>query len=150
MEIVELKYQCIHELAVAPYKKHETDAGYDLTCVAITKTRFYDIYHTGLKILIPKGYFGLLPQRSSISSKNQILSNCIGIDDSGYTGEITFRFRRFPISWIDRIFRRASYYQVGDRIGQLVVLKLPYTRLIEVNKMPETDRGEGGYGSTGK
>ena len=99
-------------------------------------------YHTGVCVKIPAGYVGLVVPRSSISSKDMRLANSVGVIDSDYTGEITVVF--------DLSFREQPKYKIKDRIAQLVIV--PYLSDVElklVNMLDKTERGSGGYGSTG-
>lgn len=138
---MKVKFKKLHPEAQIPQRVHASDAGLDL--VATSKVRKYNIisYGTGLAIDIPNGYVGLLFQRSSVYKKDLILTNCVGVLDSGYQGEIIFNFRK---TFID-----ARIYEIGDRIGQLVILKLPEIELEEVDSFDESDRGTDGFGSTG-
>lgn len=77
-----------------------------------------------------------------------MLANGVGVIDSDYRGEICFRFKVFDAQ--GSINKYAKMYQPGDRIGQLVVVPSPKVELEEVKDLSETERGEGGYGSTGK
>lgn len=168
-----VKIKKIGESSVIPTYAHDTDAGMDLYCTA----RYYDDYNnmvccTGIAVEIPRGYVGLVVPRSSISNTCQWLVNSIGIIDSGYRGEITFKFAskyrllRYEKIW-DRIkhflSKKAhnavtqcanqwddSQYQIGDRIGQLIIMPYPKVQMVEVEELSDTDRGTGGYGSTGK
>jgi dUTP pyrophosphatase len=74
------------------------------------------------------------------------LANCVGVVDSGYRGEITFRYKFAK----DSFFAGVKRYNDGDRIGQLVIIPYPSIELEEADELNETVRGEGGYGSTGK
>lgn len=141
-------FKKLNQRAMAPTKAHKDDAGYDL--VATSQSTFYDDrlagyteYGTGLAVAIPKGYVGLLFPRSSVSRTNQILSNCVGVLDSGYIGEIKARFRTILDS-------KAESYLPPDKILQLVILELPDTQLVEVDDLDATDRGLGGFGSSGQ
>lgn len=127
--------------AVLPAYAHDTDAGMDLT--AVSKT--YDangniVYGTGLAFEIPEGYMGLLFPRSSNSKQDLRLTNSVGVIDSGYRGEVTFKFRPDgPHS-----------YEVGDRVGQIIIMPYPKIEFEEVESLSDSDRGTGGYGSTGR
>ena len=144
---MELKVKKLHPDAVIPGYSKPGDAGLDL--VAVTKPIFSDRYveyGTGLAFEIPEGYVGLIFPRSSISSTSLVLSNSAGVIDSGFRGEVKFRFRlskRYPL-------QTEVFYQKGDRIGQLVVIPYPTIALVEVPELSQTDRGQGGFGSTGK
>lgn len=130
--------------AVIPSKVHEDDAGFDLTAISVEEDRKRNIvsYGTGLAFEIPKGYVGLLFPRSSVYKHQISLSNCVGVIDSGYRGEVSFKFRiEHP---------HISRYTVGDRIGQLIIMPYPEVEFEEAQELSETDRGTGGYGSSGK
>lgn len=131
--------------AVIPqYAKHG-DAGMDLT--AISKS--YDehdnaVYGTGLAFEIPFGYVGYIFPRSSNSKKDLILSNAVGVIDSGYRGEVIFKFK----AAMKNVNRMQNLYQIGDRIGQLIIMPIPQIEFIEVDELSSTDRGTGSFGST--
>jgi dUTP pyrophosphatase len=111
----------------------------DLTAVGIKEEGPHITYHTGLAIEIPKGYVGLLFPRSSIYKTSQALTNSVGVIDSGYRGEIMMKFTR-----------GINHYCIGDRIGQIMILPYPQIEFEEVEKLSETNRGSGGFGSTGE
>lgn len=144
---MELKIKRLVPKAVMPKKAHASDAGFDL--VAVSRKVDEDgavVYGTGLAMEIEDGYVGLVFPRSSVSRKDVILSNCVGVIDSGYRGEVMAKFKLH-----DPLVRHEEYhlYEIGDRIAQLVIMKLPDVDMVEVDGLSETDRGAGGYGSTG-
>ncbi len=142
------------------------DAGIDLTATS----KWFDddgnvCYGTNRAFEIPNGYVGLLFPRSSNAKKDLILSNSVGVLDSGYRGEVMFKFKstinNFTIwTLIKKIFNKNSRsktyrymgnnYDTGDRIGQIIILPYPQIEFEEVEELSETDRGNGSYGSTGK
>lgn len=130
--------------AVLPSKAHADDAGFDLTAISVEEDRKRNIvsYGTGLAFEIPKGYVGLIFPRSSVYKHQISLSNCVGVIDSGYRGEVSFKFR------IEQ--PHISRYTVGDRIGQLIIMPYPEIEFEEVEDLSETERGTGGYGSSGR
>ena len=132
--------------AVLPKKAHNSDAGYDL--VAVSRSIDEDgavVYGTGLAFEIPDGYVGLVFPRSSIAKKDIALSNSVGVIDSGYRGEVMAKFK-----FVDPLkHEEYHWYCVGDRIAQLVIMKLPDIQVIECDELGESERGTGGYGSTG-
>lgn len=139
---MEIKIKKLTTNAVIPRYAKAGDAGMDLTA---TRMWFEDnnvCYGTGLAFEIPEGYVGLLFPRSSNAKKDLLLSNSVGVLDSGYRGEVTFKFRQ--TSGI------ATVYEVGDRIGQIIILPYPIIEFKEVEELSETERGDGGYGSSGK
>jgi dUTP pyrophosphatase len=127
-----------------PIKAHEHDAGFDLIAVSKKYDTQYGFinYNTGISMEIPEGYVGLIFPRSSISKTRLTLSNSVGVIDSTYRGNISFRFKRANSG--------LKEYNIGDKIGQLVIMKLPLFEFKQVDKLNETNRGSGGYGSTGE
>tara|TARA_B100001113_G_scaffold335074_1_gene314286 strand:+ start:1043 stop:1447 length:405 start_codon:yes stop_codon:yes gene_type:complete len=130
----------LHPDAVIPRYAKAGDAGLDLTAVEIVADGSLLTYKTGLAVEIPDGYVGLLFPRSSVYKTGQTLTNCVGVIDSGYRGEIMMKFSFSP---------QGLEYEVGDRIGQLLIMPYPKVEFVEVNELSETSRGSGGYGSTG-
>jgi len=143
---VEVKFKKLDEKAVMPKKAHSTDAGMDMVAISRTETDQYVSYDTGIAMAIPEGYMGLLFPRSSISKKDLVLANSVGILDSSYRGSISFRFKTLNEN-SDSLVRLA--YEKGDRIGQLVIMPFPDIELVEAKELDETERNGGGYGSTG-
>lgn len=144
---MKIKIKKLHQNAVIPKYAKPGDAGLDLTCVKhqINPQFNYIQYHTGLAIEIPKGYVGLLFPRSSVSDKDLSLANCVGVIDSGYRGEICFRYRFPGASYYAKLRR----YTDGERVGQLIILPFPEIEFEETDSLSETERSDGGYGSTG-
>ena len=138
-------FKKLNKQAVTPSYAKDGDAGLDITAISrdivITEDYEYIEYGTGLAFEIPVGYVGLLFPRSSISKKDILLSNAVGVIDSGYRGEVSFRFKR--LAWDSAI------YNVGEKIGQLVILPYPQIQLEQAKELSETERGENGYGSSG-
>jgi len=117
----------------------------DLTAVSATRDDHGNVvYGTGLAIEIPEGHVGLIFPRSSNSKTDLYLTNHVGVIDSGYRGEIMFKYR--PIDGL----LNAKVYQIGDRVGQLMILPYPAVELVEAAELSSSERGEGGFGSTGK
>lgn len=138
-----LKVKQLHPKAELPAYAKEGDAAMDIRSVGSVKvvTGKYLEYSTGLAIEIPKGYVGLLFPRSSISNYDLSLCNAVGVLDSGYRGEITFRFRYDSES--------ANIYTPGDKIGQLLVIPHPTLTPVWFDSLLPSERGSGGYGSSG-
>ena len=146
---MKVKIKKLYEESKIPTYAKEGDAGLDL--VAVTKgIDSYGnlVYGTGLCIEIPKGYVGLLYPRSSISKTNLILANSVGVIDSGYRGEIMLKFRH-----INNIINYGSHSpttpKVGERIAQLMIVPYPNIEFVEVDSLEDSERGAGGFGSTG-
>ena len=144
---MKLKYKKLVSHARPPTKAHETDAGYDL-CVAdgpyYNSDYDYVEYGTGIAIALERGTTGLLFPRSSISKTPLILANCVGVIDPGYTGEVKLRFKR----WKEE--REDQEYQFGDKIAQLIIVQTEDVEWEEVSELEDTERGTGGFGSSGK
>lgn len=128
--------------AVIPAYAHDTDAGMDIVATSKKETHEQIIYGTGLAMEIPKGYVGLIFPRSSICKTSLSLTNSVGVIDSGYRGEIKFVFQKNK--------PYMNHYEVGDRIGQIIIMPYPAIEFKEVETLNKSDRGDGGYGSTGK
>lgn len=162
---MKVKVKKLNEKAVLPKKAHPTDAGFDLVATSRTIDDMGNIvYGTGLAFEIPEGHVGYIFPRSSISKQNIALSNSVGVIDCHYRGEVTFKFKPTLHAW-ENIDEEGNYeilvggfhdaeavtsYAVGDRIGQLIIMPIPGIELEEADELSETDRGAGGYGSTGK
>ena len=142
---MEVKIKKLHPDAVIPVYSKPGDAGLDLTATSIDDDLYGNIiYGTGLAIEIPEGHVGLLYPRSSNSKTDLYLTNHVGVVDSGYRGELMFKFR--PINGITD----AYIYAVGDRIGQLIIMPYPSIKLVQTDELTDSERGDGGFGSTGK
>lgn len=140
--------------AVIPAYAKDGDAGMDLTCTS----RKWDVennvweYGTGLAFEIPKGYVGLIFPRSSIFKYDLSLSNAVGVVDSGYRGEVMAKFKETLTFEDDEILTRTgdgSVYGIGERICQIIIIPIPEIEFEEVVDLTETERGIGGYGSSG-
>ena len=111
-------------------------------------------YGTGLAFEIPNGFVGLLFPRSSNTKKDLILGNSVGVIDSGYRGEVVFKFKAIDTKYLED--GRLTYvkkdfmdsYNIGDRIGQIVIMPVPQIEFNLVDELSTTDRGVGGFGST--
>jgi len=140
---MKIKVKKLHPEAVIPVYAKQGDAGLDLTAISEewNEDNTMVTYGTGLAIEIPEGYVGLLFPRSSVCKTTLNLSNSVGVIDSGYRGEIMFKFR---------YIEEGMVYDVKDRVGQLLILPYPSIELEEAEELSSTERGKGGYGSTGK
>jgi dUTP pyrophosphatase len=139
---MKVRFKKLSEKAATPSYAKPGDAGLDLVAISKTDCDSYIEYGTGIAVELPEGYVGLVFPRSSISSKSLALSNSVGVVDSGYRGEIKFRFKATPTF-------HQHHYEVGDKIGQLVIMPYPQIELEEVLVLNETVRGTGGFGSSG-
>lgn len=145
MNKLKVKIKKLHKDAVIPTYALNGDAGLDLTAVSKSiDENSCLVYKTGIAMEIPSGYVGLVFPRSSIAKKNFSLSNSVGVIDSNFRGEITFKFIKG-----DRPYLYAPEYNVGDRIGQIIIIPYPQIEFEEVSELSDSERGNGGYGSTG-
>jgi len=133
----------LSDSAVIPEYAHPDDAGMDLVATSVSYDGNTVTYGTGLAMEIPPGYVGFLYPRSSVYKTELIMCNSVGVIDSGYRGEVKVKFYRTH----ERHQRKAPYV-VGDRIGQLVIMPYPKVEFQGVRKLSDSERGEGGYGST--
>jgi dUTP pyrophosphatase len=140
---IKLKIKKEHPLAVIPSYAKPGDACMDLTAVGISyvdeKDFGYVEYDFGLSFEVPPGHVMLIYPRSSISNTGMILSNAVGVVDSGYRGIVKARFK---------YIQGTAMYNVGDRVAQFMILPYPTIDIQEVEKLSHTERGSGGFGST--
>lgn len=157
--MIELKIKRLHADAVIPSFGNPGDAGLDLTVIddgvdvypldTPESVFYYREYRTGLAMEIPAGHVGLIFPRSSQSKTGLILANCVGVIDAGYRGEIMFRFKIDAAGMILKGSQGAKAYSKGDRAGQLIILPIPSVSISEVEELSDSQRGTGGFGSTG-
>lgn len=145
-DLQKLKEITIESKGVLPTQAHEGDAGFDLTATRITQeldeaNKVVLVYHTDVAVEIPDGYVGLLFQRSSVSKKSLMLTNAVGVIDSGYRGEIMLKYK-VTTDALPRV------YQPGERVGQLVVVPFLQAKAAWAEELSETERGDKGYGSS--
>jgi len=134
----------LNENAVIPSYAKYGDAGMDLVATRIISNTTFDVsYGTDLAMEIPNGFVGLVFPRSSIRKYELALSNSVGVIDSGYRGELQATFKK--TNGLDSLS-----YKVGDRIAQIMIIPHPPIEFKEVDDLSETERGDGGFGSTGK
>jgi len=138
-----VKVKKLDSNAVIPSYSKVGDAGMDLTITKeIENTSFSVSYGFGIAMEIPKGYVGLIFPRSSVRNQDLILSNCVGVIDSGYRGELQATFKK--TNGLD-----SMKYKVGERGAQIIILPYPTIYMTEVPELSNTERGTGGFGSTG-
>ena len=131
----------LHPNAVIPSYAKDGDAGMDLVITDIKGENKYDItYGFGISMEIPEGFMGLVFPRSSIRKTDLVLSNSVGVIDSGYRGEIQATFKKTGL----------NKYEIGDRGAQIIIIPHPEIEFEEVDELSDTERGDGGFGSTGK
>lgn len=136
---MKIKIKKLHPDAVIPKYAHPGDAGMDVYAISKKDTEKFLEYGTGLAFEIPEGYVMLVFARSSITNKDLMLKNSVAVLDSGYRGELFIRFNKLG----------EDDYQIGDKIGQIIVLPFPTLEFEEAEELSESSRGTGGFGSTG-
>lgn len=135
----------LHENAVIPTYAHLTDAGADLVSIedAVLLPGERALIATGIAIAIPHGFVGLVHPRSGLAVKNGVaLVNAPGTIDSGYRGEV-------KVCLINLDSSQSVDLPAGSRIAQLVIQKVESATFVEVDSLDDSDRGTGGFGSTG-
>lgn len=128
--------------AIMPTRAHAEDAGLDLYS---REEKFipggeHYTFDTGVHVLIPAQYVGMVKSKSGLNVKENITSE--GVIDAGYTGSIAVKLYNHG----DQVVR----IKAGQKISQLVVLPIVTPELYEVSELEETERGQNGFGSTGK
>lgn len=144
---MKIRFKKLIPEAQTPYRKFDEDAGFDFFCTSIEYAPNYIVYHTGIALEIPVGYLGLAFPRSSITNKDLMLKNSVGVIDASYRNEIMFRFQDTK-EYAE--LRKKEVYEVGDRIGQMVFIERPDITLEEADELSITERNMDGFGSTGK
>lgn len=166
---MKVKIKKLHKDAIIPHYAKNGDAGLDLTAVSVKYDEYGNIvYGTGLAFEIPEGYVGLVFPRSSNAKTNLYLTNSVGVIDSGYRGEVTFKYKvahnvssMIQFLWqkyvrkMDPMNVRVNtlaynVHKIGDRVGQIIIIPYPQIEFVETDELSETERGDGGYGSTGR
>ena len=143
---MKIKIKLLSDKAKLPVKGTPDSAGYDLTAASVFWDRSNNIisYGFGIALEIPKGYVGLVFPRSSIAKKSLTLTNCVGVIDSNYRGEILAKFKNTTGDSVPAV------YPIGAKIAQLIIMPYPIVNLIESDELSSTERGEGGFGSSDK
>lgn len=165
-----IKIKRLSENATLPQPATPYSAGLDLTATSIRYDQENDFieYGTDIAVEIPMGHVGLIFPRSSISKTDLMLCNHVGVIDSDYRGEIKFRFKiistylefvnvegNIATTYYNELEKESgiisehNVYNVGDRIGQLVIVPCVMTGVTEITELSDTQRGSGGFGSTG-
>ena len=140
---MKVKFKKLSPNAQIPKFAKPDDAGLDLTATSAVVETEQIIYGTGLAVEIPAGHVGLLFPRSSVCKTSMSLSNCVGVIDAGYRGEIKAVFNRFVGGGSN------GEYKPGDRIVQMIILPYPAVEVEEVNELSDSVRGSSGFGSSG-
>ena len=148
-----LKVKKLVPEAVLPKQAKADDAGYDLVAISDgqwSEDRTYIEYDTGLAIEPPKGYHTEIFPRSSISKTDLVLANSLGLVDGKFRGSLRCRFKYIPRTYIHGQNPEPLLHKKGDKIAQLVIRKTEYLEVEEVSELSQTERAEGGFGSTGR
>lgn len=138
-----IKVKKLEPKAIIPTRANQSDAGWDLYSVASRNMAPNQrvIYRTGLSFEIPEGYVGLVWPRSGLATKEGV-DVLAGVVDSGYRGEVMVCLLNTGVRYVE--------IKEGDRIAQILFQEVPHFQLQEVETLQNSDRGEGGFGSTGK
>ena len=129
--------------AELPTRAHPTDAGLDLAACETTHIApgVVTLVPTGIAVAIPEGHVGILAARSSLAAKKAMtLANGVGVIDSDYRGEI-----KIPIIPLDGCH---NLIQAGQKIAQLIIMPIALPTVEVVSVLPDSERGNGGFGST--
>lgn len=145
--MINIHIKKLNEKAMIPTRGSAYAAGYDLyACIDADVTiapHSTAKIGTGLSIAVPNGYFGAIFARSGLAAKSGLRpANCVGVADSDYRGEY--------IVALHNDSDEARTVSCGDRIAQLVILPFLAVDFVEAQELDETERGAGGFGSTGK
>ena len=133
----------INPSAAIPTYAKDGDAGMDVIATSIISEEPFQItYGLGIALEIPTGFVGLVFPRSSIRKTDLSLTNCVGVIDSGYRGELQATFRKHKGV-------ASTTYAVGDRVAQIMIIPHPLIEFEVSDELSNTERGEGGFGSTG-
>ena len=140
---MKIRVKKLSENAKLPEFAHRTDAGADLfsTEEIVLRPKERALVSTGIALEIPEGYAGLIWDKSGISSKHG-LTTMAGVIDSGYRGEV----KVLLINLSDKEYK----IEIGDKIAQILIQKIEQPEFEEAQKLSSADRGEKGFGSTGK
>tara|TARA_B110000438_G_C15794486_1_gene642267 strand:- start:349 stop:825 length:477 start_codon:yes stop_codon:yes gene_type:complete len=146
-EAVEVRIARIHPDALLPVQGSDLAAGFDLHSVERVEVEkgTTEMLPTGLVLAIPPGWEGQVRCRSGLGKRGLILPNGVGTIDADYRGELMVLAH-----WIGKT--ESFVVEKGERIGQLLLKRVPEIRFVEVDReaLDETDRGDGGFGSTGR
>jgi dUTP pyrophosphatase len=154
---MKVRIKKLSELAAIPSYAKDGDAGMDMIATSIiSDTPTQITYGLGIALEIPYGFVGLVFPRSSIRKTGLQLSNSVGVIDSGYRGELQATFNKLfgGEAMYDEMkvkeIQPNDFYKVGDRVAQIMIIPHPPIEFEEVDELSDTERGEGGFGSTGK
>jgi dUTP pyrophosphatase len=143
--LIEVPVRLVREGAVVPGRAYAGDAGLDLAACEARELGPGEraIVHTGVAVAIPEGYAGFVQPRSGLARRHGItIVNAPGLIDSGYRGEL-------QVTLLNTDLEHAFAVEPGMRIAQLVIVPVPQVELVEVDELPESERGTAGFGSSG-
>lgn len=148
---MELKVKKLRDNAILPTRGDSEAAGIDLYACLDKEVNIWEgstvMIPTGIACEFPEGYFGLVFPRSSVGTKRHLtLANTAGVIDNSYRGEIMMCFKYEGKS----DFLSYETIQPGERLAQMILLPYATYDIVETDTLTETERGEGGFGSTGK
>lgn len=164
---MEIKFKKLSKDAIIPTRGSSGAAGWDLysTHSAEIEGGTTQLIHTGIAVEIPEGYFGAIYARSGLATKHGLApANCVGVIDSDYRGEVMVALHnnnnvaKLQQIQVDKdIYKTSVEYDYsstkkiskGERMAQLIIQKFEDISLVEVEELSDTDRGEGGFSSTG-
>ena len=147
--------------ALIPTKAHPTDAAYDLCAMedVTLRPQEFKMVGCGLAFAIPQGWCGVVYPRSGLGCKGLVLKNTVGIIDSHYRGEVmlplmnnkpTHLYREIVGEYRNNDGRDSIIHvHKGDRVAQMRIELVPESTMLEVEELDETDRNQGGFGSSG-
>lgn len=145
---IDLEIKKTDERAELPIYGSDRAAGFDLRCILDTdelelKPGQTIPLHTGLSMAIPKGYVGLVFARSGLGCKKGLIpSNAVGVVDSDYRGEVMVALYNHS--------QETQIIQNNERIAQMVIMPYAFAKLLLVDELDSTERGDGGFGHSGK
>lgn len=164
--MVNIQIKKLNDKAVIPSKGSKDAACYDLVITEIIEETPNKVtVKYGIATAIPKGYKCVITPRSSFTHKGWLMANSCGIIDADYRGEWMSKFEAIPTKYVESfeqtspsgaLYYNAGYldnkefpYQVGDRVTQFSIEKVIPSEISVVDELSDTERGEGGFGSTG-
>lgn len=153
---MKIKFKKLHKLAVIPKQGSKYAACFDLVASSMEHDDNIVKVGYGLALELPEGYKAVIVPRSSFSGENWIMANTPGQIDPDYRGELMSKFEAIPIHISEKfqnnhMLEYACFpYKVGDRVAQLFIERIVEVEFEETEKLTGTERGQGGFGSTGK
>lgn len=140
---MKINFKKLSEIAVSPKFAYKADAGFDLCTVEdfVLLPQEHKLVPTGIALEIPEGHVGLVWDKSGIAN-NRHIKTVGGVIDSGYRGEIKVG--------LFNLGKNPQEFKAGDKIAQMLIQKVEQSEFIEVSELIESERGEKGFGSSGK